>query len=256
MDAKTNTLLGFNKQLHDLVDKQLKLDILPKDNLDFFASFAVAKAFKTYEAVGTLCHAGYGEDAFMLARTLLELMVATCYILRDKTEERLLRYMNYDWVTRKKMFDYLKSKPELVAELEKAIHSGTHQDARTEIEEEFKKVKEKYKYGNSWSDKTMEDMLEEIGRADLYPTVYSMQCTLGHTSARSINDYVTLTDEGVVFNTGANWDLVKTTLVVIFDCFFQIAMESAAKFEWGIESQLEEMSQQWKQEVWEIKPGL
>ena len=77
MTEEMNTLLKFNKELHDLVDSKLQLDITNGDNKAFFTAFAMGKAFKTYEAIGILCRSGYGEDAFMLARTLFELMVTT-----------------------------------------------------------------------------------------------------------------------------------------------------------------------------------
>jgi hypothetical protein len=248
-----NILLGFNKQLHDLIDAKLELDIAPGDNKDLFTAFAIGKAFKTYEAVGILCRSGYGEDAFMLARTLFELMVTTWYILQDDTDDRLIRYMNYDWVTRKKMYDYVITKDDLLSGLNKAIESENKEDTIVEVEAEYKKVMEKYKYGMGWSDKSIKDMSEAIGRSDLYNTVYSLQCTLGHTNARSMNEYISITDEGTILNIGENWDLVRTTLVVVFDCFFHIAKQANERFKWEAGEQMEELSQKWSEEIGKIK---
>jgi hypothetical protein len=254
MTEEINILLRFNKELHDLVDSKLQLDITDGDNKAFFIAFAMGKAFKTYEAIGLLCLSGYGEDAFMLTRTLFELMVTTAYILQDTTEDRLTRYASHDWVTRKQMYDYVVSNESLLAGLNKEIESGSRPDTVAEVEAEYKKVMEKYKYQNgTWSDKSIKGMSESIGRLDAYNTVYRLQCTLGHTNARSINEYVSITEEGTILNIGPNWDLVKNTLVVAFDCFFHITQEANNKFAWGLESTLEEMSKKWAEEVDKLK---
>lgn len=254
MTEEMNTLLKFNKELHDLVDSKLQLDITNGDNKAFFTAFAMGKAFKTYEAIGILCRSGYGEDAFMLARTLFELMVTTAYILQDTTDDRLIRYASHDWVTRKQMYDYVVSNESLLAGLNKEIESGNRPGTVAEVEAEYKKVMEKYKYQNgTWSDKSIKGMSESVGRLDAYNTVYRLQCTLGHTNARSVNEYVSISEEGTILNIGPNWDLVKNTLVIAFDCFFHITQEANGKFGWGLENTLEEMSKKWAEEVGKLK---
>jgi|JI8StandDraft_1071087.scaffolds.fasta_scaffold117101_2 hypothetical protein len=254
MTKEINILLKFNNELHDLVDSKLQLDITDGDNKAFFIAFAMGKAFKTYEAIGLLCRSGYGEDAFMLARTLFELMVTTAYILQDTTEDRLTRYVSYGWVTRKQMYDYVVSNESLLAVLNKEIESGNRPDTVVEVEAEYKKVMEKYKYkNNTWSDKKIDEMSELIGRLDMYKTVYKLQCALSHTNVRSMNEYVNVTEEGSILNIGPNWDLVKNTLVIAFDCFFHITQEASSKFGWGLESILEEMSKKWAEEVGKLK---
>ena len=253
MTEEINTLLKFNKELHDLIDIKLQADITDGNNKTFFTSFAIGKAFKTYEAIGVLCRSGYGEDAFMLTRTLFELMVTTVYILQDDTEDRLTRYASYDWVTRKQMYDYVISDESLLAGLNKEIESGNRSDTVAEVEAEYKKVIEKYKYQNGWSDKSIKGMSESIGRLDAYNTVYRLQCTLGHTNARSMNEYVSVTAEGTILNIGPNWDLVKTSLVIALDCFFHIVQEANKQFSWGLESTLEDISKRWSDEVGKLK---
>lgn len=254
MTEEVNTLLKFNKELHDLVEAKLQSDINDENNKAFFTAFALGKAFKTYEAVGLLCRNGYGEDAFMLARTLFELMVTTVYILQDPTEDRLTRYVSHDWVTRKEMYDNIVSNDALLAGFNKEIESGDRPNTVAEVEAEYKKVMEKYKYQNgTWSDKSIKGMSESIGRLDAYNTVYKLQCTLGHTNARSMNEYVSITDRGTILNIGPNWDLVKNTLVIGFDCFFHIAQEANEQFSWSLENTLEELAKRWAEEVGKIK---
>lgn len=256
MKEEMNILLSLNKQLHDLIEDKLQQDIPDGNNKDFFMAFILGKSFKTYEATGLLCRSGYGEDAFMLARTLLELMVTASYILQDDTEDRLMRYISHDWVTRKKMYDYVATKDELLAGLNKEIESSNRDNTLAEVDEGYKKVMEKYKYKNgTWSDKSIKGMCEAIGRADLYHTVYSLQCTIGHTNVRSMNDYIKITNEGTILNIGENYDFARTTLVIVFDCFFHVAKEANDRFGWKIESQLKELEEKWDKEVGNLKHG-
>ena len=180
-------------------------------------------------------------------------MVTTSYILQDDTENRLTRYVSYDWVARKEMCDYIVSNNSLLAELNKEIESGGKADTLVEVETEYKKVMEKYNYRNGWSDKSIKGMSESIGRLDAYNTVYKLQCTLSHTNVRSMNEYISITDEGTILNIGANSDLIRTTLVIAFDCFFHITQEANSKFSWGLENTLEEMSKTWSEEIGNLK---
>lgn len=168
-----NTLLSLNKTLHDLVDTKLQLGIADGDNKTLFTAFAIGKAFKTYEAIDILCRSGYGEDAFMLARTLFELMVTTVYILQDSTEDRLARYASYDWVTRKQMYEYVVSNESLLAGLNKEIESGGSSDTVAQVETEYKRVMGKYGYKNgTWSDKSKKECLNQsVGSMHITPSI-------------------------------------------------------------------------------------
>lgn len=249
MPEEIKTLLSFNDRLHKIAETQFESEIHDNSNKAFFQAFVLGKGFKTYEAVSLLCRGGYGEDAFVLTRSLFELMVTNAYILNDNTEDTLMRYMNYDWVTRKEMYDYIVSIPEQLAQLNAEIASGKRINTVPEVEAEYKKVMAKYGYRNGWSDKSIKGMSEAVGRTDMYSTVYRMQCTVGHTDARSMNEYARLTDEGTILNIGPNWDLTRATLVVTFDCFFHILKEADAQFSWGLSETLEALANEYAEVV-------
>lgn len=253
MPEEIKTLFSLNGELHNLVDTQLQFDISDKNNKSFFVAFVIGKAYKTYEAIILLCKNGYGEDAFMLARTLFELMVTAVYILQDESEDRLMRYMNYDWVTRKQMYDYIATKDDLLANLNKAIESGGKENTIDEVERKYKAVMERYHYRDSWSDKTIQGMSDSIGRLDMYNTVYRMQCTVSHTNARSMNEYITLTDKGTILNIGPNWDLVENSLLISFDCFFHITKEANRQFAWKVDDTLEKIEKRYIEKICQLK---
>ena len=61
--------------------------------------FLAGKACKTHEAVVNLAAAGYGQDAGILLRSLLNLVVNALWIC-EKPNPRLEMYLEYDWITR------------------------------------------------------------------------------------------------------------------------------------------------------------
>ncbi|MDP2676208.1 MAG: DUF5677 domain-containing protein [bacterium] len=247
------TLIAFNVELNTLVEGKLADDTKAQNSFSLFMSFVSAKAFKTHEAILLLCRHGYGEDAFMLARTLFELGVMSSYILQDSSEKRLMRYMEHDWVTRKEMYDYVRSKDELLCQLNKQIEAQElNQNVLEEVEREYKRVVAEYgfKPKTGWSNKSIAQMAEAIGRKDMYATVYRLQCMVSHTNARSMNEYVKEDPEGgVIINIGPNEDLTEKTLVVAFDLFRMIIEDADTILKWDQKDVLESIYKRYVEEV-------
>jgi hypothetical protein len=237
----SHQLASFNEELNKLVEGKLRIGIHNKENFALFMSFVIGKAFKTHEALMLLCKKGYGEDAFMLARTLFELGVMSSYILQDPTEKILRRYLEHDWVTRKEMYDYVITKDDLLESLNKEMEARLTNPIE-EVGKEYSRVMKEYQYKphGGWSDKSISKMAESIGRKDMYDTVYRVQCTVSHANARSMNEYVKEdTDGGMVINIGPNEDLTEKTLVIAFDLFRMIIEDADKTFEWDLEPALD-----------------
>ena len=117
------------------------------------------------------------------------------------------------------------------------------------MEQKYEAAMKKYKYRITWSDKNIKEMCESIGRPDLYNSLYRLQCTVSHTNARSMNEYLRHTDQGIILNIGSNWDLTQSSLVIVFDCFFHIAKEANKQFNWSGDDVLEKIAQRYGKEV-------
>lgn len=244
-NSRYELLYKLNQQLHELATKHMRDDLDTADNKSFFAAFTLGKAFKTHEAILLLCKNGFGEDAFMLSRTLFELMVMTLYILADETEDRLMRYVEHDWVTRKQMFDYIATKDELLKTLNEKIDSdATEPEVLATIEAEYQRVMDKYHYDiKGWSDKSIKGMAEDVGRGDAYKTVYKLQSIMDHTSSRSMNEYMQHDQAGTIINVGPNPDLVETALVIAFDFFGMTFEKVSAQLKWETDTELDNLGQ-------------
>lgn len=237
-----NILFRFNHDLRSIADKIIDAVVNVTSNKEMFAVFCFGKAYKTHGAVLLLCQNGLGQDAAMLMRSLIDLLVTLFYILNDPTEERLQRYFAYDWVLRKKMLDYCKSRPE--------ISSLMPEIDANEVENQSKIAKEKYKYDKPhWSDKNIREMAEEIGRPDLYATVYSLQSQILHTAPRALNEYIKNEHNGYVVDVGQNDSWIEETLVASFDCYFHIVQKCDELLNLGKAFQLVELKKQYETEV-------
>jgi len=66
-------LLEINKKLLNFIDNEFKVKIVYiESGLKYASSFLFAKSTKTFRALNILCQNGYGEDAAILARSVLE----------------------------------------------------------------------------------------------------------------------------------------------------------------------------------------
>jgi len=249
--SKYKTLLSFNQELRNLADKIMDRDQKMVGPKDMFTAFAIGKGNKTHRAALLLSKQGYGEDASILARSLFDLLINLLYILDDETDGRAYRYFQYDWILRKKMFSYALGKPELIYKIQERINNPRPDDTTIqEVKEQAKLAQQKYNYSKKgWSDKSLYDMAQDVGRTDAYKTVYRLQCQLDHNASRSMNEYGKQSQSGIVFEIGQSENWVEESLVVIFDFYYNILMAFNSHFQAGFESNLLELENRYVTEL-------
>lgn len=251
-------LFSFNYQLKLIIDEYLKREIKNIGPKDALIAFTLAKAYKTYSAVLLLCQEGYGEDASVLNRTIFELLVTLLYILKDPTDERAYRYYAFDWILRDKMFKYAEQKPELLLQLEqRALKPKTGDVSMSEVKEMAKKVQEKYRYkGYNWSDKSLADMAEEVGRGGQYKTMYRLSSQHTHSPARVMNDYVKRAEDGFVNFAGISDNWIEEDLVMAFDFLSGIFAAASDRFGWGVEKELDPLFKKFLKVMEKVKEDI
>lgn len=252
ISAKHKALLTVNHELRffveDLVRKKRRRNISPKDA---FCAYALSKGFKTHGAIISLCKAGYGEDAGVLTRTLFELLINLLYILEDPTEERGYRYLSYDWIQRKKMFDYIiKSNPSILAQHNQRIStSSKDKEWHKHVIEMAQKVNKKYQYkNNSWSDKNLREMSINVNREPLYNLIYGLFSQSTHSQTRTMNDYAQSTPNGIEYSLDESDNWVEQVLVAAFDCYSQIIESVIKHYGWESIEKIEEI----RKKLWDI----
>ncbi len=229
----------LNRGLDTVLGTRLEAGVSYSDSKQLFTIFVIAKASKTHEAITFLCKNGFGEDAFMLSRTLFELLVIFLYILADKKDDRLTRYMEYDHVTRKKLYDHIATRPELLND--KRATPEIFQQIRSACES----VKDNYEKPFTWSDKSIGEMSKEVGRWETYKTVYKLQCILSHSESRSMNEYFKEENGSLIVDIGAKTNLIEQSLAMNFDFFFSIVEKANEVFSFGLEEPLKKVSERY-----------
>lgn len=249
--SKHKALLSFNQELRSLADKMLDRNQKMVGPRDMFTAFAIGKGYKTHGAVLLLGKQGYGEDASILARSLFDLLINLLYIQADCTDGRAYRYFQYDWILRKKMFNYALGKPQIMEKIEDRVNNPKPDDTTIkEVEEQAKLAQEKNNYSEKgWSDKSLHDMAEEVGRINAYKTVYRLQCQLDHNATRSVNEYAKHAQDGIVFEIGQSENWVEESLVIAFDFYYSILVAFNSHFKAGFEKEILDLENRYVTEL-------
>lgn len=256
--AKHMALLSFNQELRKLADKILDNDQRMVGPRDMFTAFAVGKGYKTHGSILLLSKQGYGEDASILSRSLFDLLINLLYIQADQTDGRAYRYFQYDWILRKRMFDHALGRPKIMEQIKKRVKNPPLNDTTIqEVKEQAKLAQQKNNYNNrGWSDKSLHDMAQEVGRINAYKTVYRLQCQLDHNATRSVNEYAKQSNGGIVFEVSQSKNWVEESLVIAFDFYYYILVAFNSHFKAGFNKELTTLEKCYVTELSEINKKL
>lgn len=223
----------------NLVGKCLDNHPEPKKEKDALLLYAITKSNKTLSAIILLCRNGMGEDAAMLCRTLMDLNLKIEYIFKDETDERAKMYFDYDWIQRATMLKYAKTS----SEAEK-FNDPENIKIINEVEKKASLAKSKYKYKSSGLDKNLYEIVQELNRTSLYETVYRIQCSLSHSSPRSMNDYFKIKGDQLTFDAGPSDNFVRETIVASFNFYYGLIVQYNTYFKKGIDKELEQLEEE------------
>jgi uncharacterized protein DUF5677 len=120
-------MLEMNKKLLYLVDGNFKRQFTEmKTALEFVSIFLFPKTTKTFRALTVLCSSGYGEDAIILARCILENLICLTYIQKDESQHRVELFISYSEIDRKKKAEEIKDDPYIIEFIEKTNVNFDH----------------------------------------------------------------------------------------------------------------------------------
>lgn len=245
-------LLALCEQLLGIANKMLDREYKAHEDKVLLGTFYLGKAFKTSKASLHLCRLGYGEDAAILIRTLLDMAVNYIYLLKDKTGKRIIRYFEYDWYQRGSMYKkYGATKDEIVYEIKRReLNPGPHAATLEDILHQYDRVKKEYGFTDKgWSDKNLADMAREVGMLELYKSVFKLQSNFSHTSPRAINDYIKYEDEVYIVQTGPSYNWIEQNLISCFDFFHQILTAFNGSVEAGFKKEIDTIVKDYLNEV-------
>lgn len=204
-DPNKNKIFEQNKEVFDLAEearrilfsflsdfnaRKIKLTEIPPHKRIFL--FFLARIIKTYSALYTLCREGYGQDACLLLRSLLEILISAKYIMIRPAEadREAVRFVEYKWVILNRC----------LAESERDFHDPAAADSssnRTMIAAKFQEYKQKYKITSdrallTWSGKATKDMAKLADKKLLkeYESAFRIDSRFSHPSIIGDKEYV------------------------------------------------------------------
>ncbi len=210
-----NKIFTQNKELFDLAKKvkadsflflenfearNVKLDDLAPYQRIFL--FFLTKAIKTYSAICILCQEGYGQDACVLLRSLLESLISVKYMLLDldSADEKALRFVEYKWVILKRYLS--ETKNGLENEQKDDLYSK-----KKLIIDKFNEYKRKYNIVSdrallSWSGKTIKDMarITDKNLFREYESAFRIYSRFSHASIIGDNEYMDFKNNILTFS--------------------------------------------------------
>jgi hypothetical protein len=139
-------------------------------DLSLLVSAALGKGMKTSQAVTRLCLLGYGEDALVLIRSNINLLINIAYILLENSTERVKDFLAFSYQERVK---YLR----LAHGVQKPPWPPPVSPA--EVEQRAK----------AWKNIPIAQRAE-VGFQWHYTQGYRLYSSLGHSDAWALNEYI------------------------------------------------------------------
>lgn len=254
-------LLAIHKKLLDFVDTDLthamhgKIKTFP--GLKDHALFIFAKSTKTYRAIEHLCNKGigYGEDAIILSRSLLENLINLAYISnphQEKEREHHAKlFVNWLIIDLKRKRDALPSndpiRPQLEQYLKEYENIGVNYDEINKLHQEEcnnHKTKDKQSDKRFWSGLSIKNMAEEIGLLDpYYNKVYWMYSKIAHPHPGGSSSYMKPNPDGngIIIDDTPNPAWIEDALVSSLDCYIRLVGLINNIFDLKLDSKLKEI---------------
>ncbi len=163
-----------------------------------------AKARKTVSAVGILAEEGYGEDATILARSLVNLCIDLCYIYSGDQNELAAQWMASGWWERVRMARELGNQT-----LETLEH-----DYNTPDGEEL---------ARRWSAIRIRERAERAGQRPLYDVAYRHGSAYEHSDSWSMQSFADVHESHVLLHLGPSTAEIDNALYISMLALYQVA---------------------------------
>lgn len=145
------------------------------------------RALDMAESIFLLCEEGKPEDAAIIFRSFVELIIDFKWIMRRK-EPRSKRYLWWINVLNYRRLQQRRKQPQLFLFPDDLDH---HADA---IERLYKDSMRRFRYRRSWSDKSLQKRAEEAGESDLYEGLYRRLSEYTHLGPTSFDQFMIFSD--------------------------------------------------------------
>ena len=200
------------------------------------------KSWRTFESIHLLCANRFGQEAGILLRSFLELVVSAVYISKAPLSRAVL-FGEYGYLEkrnfRRAVIEFQNANPG--DEWIKRIVSSSSTKGVEDDDREYKRVKNNYPRKDSWSGKSIKDMAIEVGM-HLHYILYKMFCNVAHMSSMGTRNYFTVKGGTIEFTADGEDDITARwhTACVYFYSIMALVNET---FELHFDDRLKALSE-------------
>jgi len=247
-------LLEINKKLLNFIDNEFKVKIVYiESGLKYASSFLFAKSTKTFRALNILCQNGYGEDAAILARSVLENVINLAYMNEDDKQNRAELFIYHSFIDRKNKIKQIENNQYYPQNIEKKFTDKFEEVYKKAVklqDYECKKIKSERKYNikkQSWSCLSLANMAEETKLKELYyDQIYWLISNLSHPSDNASMNYIFENKNGgILINDMPSDKWVEQSLILGFDCFYKMVQLVNDIFELNFDNKIRIMEKEY-----------
>lgn len=199
------------------------------------------KAWRTFESIHLLCINGYGQEASILLRSLLEVVVHAVYVSKEPSSRAIL-FGEYGYLEKMNfrcaLIEYQDANPD-DAWIKRILSSASAKDLEDD-RREYERVKTNYPRRGTWSGKSIKGMAKEVGM-HLHYILYKMFSNVTHMSSMGTGRYFTIKNRTIVFSADSEDDISARwhTACIYFYSIMGLVNEA---FEVHFDDRLKELS--------------
>jgi Family of unknown function (DUF5677) len=227
---RAQNLLGdlINEILDRHVDK-IKLKDGEERDLSLLISASFGKGLKTFQAISRLCALGFGEDAIILLRSNINLLINTRFILADKNPvERANEFIAYSLKERLKYFDL--------------AHEGKRPTWTKKFDPE-----DIERLAGKWKRITIETRAGQLAQFH-YSQGYRLYSSIEHSDAMGLSAYIEEWNEiGPKIGSGPSDEYLGIALVHSFSVMADLLLTVMQYFEVDRPDVLGKLSEAWSE---------
>lgn len=198
-EFRAQNILGdlVNEVLEQHGDK-LKLKDGEEHDLSLLVAASFGKGLKTFQSIARLCALGFGEDALILLRSNVNLLINTRFILSDEYPvARANEFIAYSIRERLKYFDF--------------GHGGQRPQWTERVN-----LEEVGQYAQKWERLSIETRAKRVPRFH-YAQGYRLYSSIEHSDAMALNAYITEWDQtGPRIESGPSYEYIGVALIHSF----------------------------------------
>lgn len=202
--------ISFFRSLSDAIDEKMK-QIQPKSDFEWAITFLFYRSYKLYWTILLLCQKGFGPEAGILLRSLMEHTVNMDWIAKEGQDKGAKLFLDYFHVARKKLYNKY-GKYKVLANLTDVQKQAMQ--SKEEIERRYHEVRANYADERFWAPIRITKRAHDVGAAYDWDFYYWGFSFLAHPNASSQFDFVIPDEPKNSFIIGPSYSKLQDVLVL------------------------------------------